>query len=276
MSDDRWPPPPGPDHSADPPGPLEPRRASEPMRLGTIIERAFAIHRGAIGTFALIALVSALPLAVLGTLYQLGSRPSDTSLRQSLALLVYASAALLLIQPTASGTAVATLDALHGRRPDASRALRAVGERIGPLFLVAVGFAVGVALGGAAFLIPGLVLCVIWLFAPLVVVTERRGPGASFRRSAELVRGRFWATIGTWIVLVLVFGALGLVATIPTEMIAAGLADGDRAVVLANALALIPGVLVLPLAHIALALLYAERARQADGTWPAPERDAPA
>ena len=267
MTDDRWPPPPPPDE------PPDPSRPAEPMPLGAIIQRAFSIHRTAIGTFALIALVSAVPLAVLGTLYQLGSEPSDTSLRQSLALLVYASAALLLVQPTASGTAVATIDALHGRRPDASRALRAVGERIGPLFLVAAGFAVGVALGGAAFLIPGLVLCVIWLFAPLVVVTEDRGAAASFRRSVDLVRGRFWATAGTWIALFLVFGALGLAATLPTEWIAAAVADGGRAVVLANALALIPGILVLPLAHISLALLYAERARQADGRWPAPERD---
>jgi len=59
----------------------------------------------------------------------------------------------------------------------------------GELFLVSlVPAALLVAVGSAAFVLPGLVLCVLFIFVPHVVLFEKRGGRAALLRSIELVR----------------------------------------------------------------------------------------
>jgi hypothetical protein len=62
----------------------------------------------------------------------------------------------------------------------------------GPLIAIDVIYVVLVGLGAVVFLIPG-ILAFVWLgLAAPVVEIEHRGIRAAFRRSVELVRGRFF------------------------------------------------------------------------------------
>src|SRR4051794_28383432 len=67
---------------------------------------------------------------------------------------------------------------------------------VGPvlLTLVVVAFlaGVGVAIGFALIVVPGLFLMTIWAVTAPVVVIERAGVIGAFRRSQELVRGHGW------------------------------------------------------------------------------------
>jgi hypothetical protein len=72
--------------------------------------------------------------------------------------------------------------------------LRDVARKIkyGRLIAIDLVFVVLVAAGLALFFVPGVLAFVYLGLAAPVIEIERRGVGASLRRSYELVRGRFW------------------------------------------------------------------------------------
>ena len=62
--------------------------------------------------------------------------------------------------------------------------------------IVAVLASVLISIGGAALVIPGLIIAVyLWVIIPVAVV-ERPGLFGSFSRSAQLVRGNWWRVLG--------------------------------------------------------------------------------
>lgn len=68
----------------------------------------------------------------------------------------------------------------------------------GRLIAIDLVFSLVVAIGIVALIVPGLVLSTWYALAPVVAKLEDRGVRASFRRSRELVRGRFWTAL--WVV----------------------------------------------------------------------------
>jgi hypothetical protein len=99
---------------------------------------------------------------------------------------------------------IVAADRAGGRRPPMLQMLRRAAPRATAL-VVASAVAVTLPLAATGLLVvPGLWLLTRWsLFAP-VIVHERLAPMASLRRSAELVRGAFWAVAASVTVSVLV------------------------------------------------------------------------
>lgn len=119
-------------------------------------------------------------------------------------------------------------DLQSGRRDHSiGRLLRSVEPVLLPLMAVSVLFAIGVAIGFVLFIIPGLILLVLWCVAAPVTVLERPGVFAAFRRSRELVRGNGWNVFG---VIVLVFLAV-LVVSFAVGAATSSLSSVPRAVV---------------------------------------------
>jgi len=85
------------------------------------------------------------------------------------------------------------------------------------LLAVSVLFGFGVAIGFVLFVIPGLILLVMWSVVAPVTVLERPGVFAAFGRSRELVRGNGWAIFGVivlvWVTVIAVSVAVGLAST---------------------------------------------------------------
>lgn len=78
-----------------------------------------------------------------------------------------------------------------------------------PLFIVDLFYTVVVALGLVLLLLPGIWLATRFAFAPWLVLVEKTSAYAAMGRSAELVKGHWWAVFGR----LFVVGLTGFAAT---------------------------------------------------------------
>ncbi len=138
-------------------------------------------------------------------------------LREKLALLIQGLLLFGLAFPVACGAlAIATADTQGGAAlpnpGDVWPVLLARGE----LFLVSlIPAALLVAVGNALFVLPGLVLSVLFVFVPHVVLFEKRGGRPALSRSIELVRNDAVRVALAF----LSFALLGFVAATLTELV---------------------------------------------------------
>lgn len=92
--------------------------------------------------------------------------------------------------------------------------LKRVRPRIWAIAGASILAALGVMLGLALLIVPGLILLTWWSVILPVIVLERRGVLESFGRSRELVRGHGWSVFGVIVKTVLVLLAVGIVVAI--------------------------------------------------------------
>jgi len=92
--------------------------------------------------------------------------------------------------------------------------LKRVRPRIWAIAGASILAALGVMLGLALLIVPGLILLTWWSVILPVIVLERRGVLESFGRSRELVRGHGWSVFGVIVKTVLVLLAVGIVVGI--------------------------------------------------------------
>jgi hypothetical protein len=88
-------------------------------------------------------------------------------------------------------------EASAGRSETASDAVRFALGRYGSLLWVSILYTVFLLAGGAALILPGIYLLVAFAVALPAFACEGERGGAALRRSRDLVRGRWWATLGT-------------------------------------------------------------------------------
>jgi hypothetical protein len=154
-------------------------------------------------------------------------------------------------------------DVQDGRRDASVEDLfRSVTGVVVPLILVGLLAGLGIALGLALLIVPGLFLLTIWAVVAPVVVLERPGVIEAFGRSRELVRGNGWQV---FFVIVVFFVILLVVSAILGGI---GAALGDVGSVIAD---IVGSVLAAPLVALAAAVLYFQL-RGARGETAAPER----
>jgi hypothetical protein len=101
-------------------------------------------------------------------------------------------------------------------RPDLSlqETFARVWPRVWTLLGAGLLAVLGIAVGLALLIVPGLVLLTWWSVISPVIVLERRGAIESFGRSRELVRGRGWSVFAVVILTVLISFAIGIVVSI--------------------------------------------------------------
>jgi hypothetical protein len=105
-----------------------------------------------------------------------------------------------------------------------------------------------ITFGLILFIIPGLALITIWSVIVPVIVLERSGALASFGRSQQLVRGRFWNVFGTLFLLFLIQFIVNFVL---------GVIFSFMPLVLGHFLgSVISGTLVAPFIAVVVTLMY--------------------
>ena len=113
-------------------------------------------------------------------------------------------------------------DVEDGRRdhsvPELFRSVEPVFWR---LLVVSLLFGIGVGIGFLVFVIPGLVLVVMWAVVAPVTVLERPGIFAAFGRSRELVRGNGWSVFGVLVVVFVAVVAISIVAGLASKSLGA-------------------------------------------------------
>jgi hypothetical protein len=94
----------------------------------------------------------------------------------------------------ASITALAQV--YQGIQPDWRSSLRAGLRRFLPLTVATIVVYLVAGIGLLFCILPGVALWTMWSVSPAALVTEQKGPIAAMSRSWQLVKGRFWPTLG--------------------------------------------------------------------------------
>jgi hypothetical protein len=159
-------------------------------------------------------------------------------------------------------------DVQDGKRDSsAGQLLRAAAPVLGQLILVGIVASIGIVIGFALIIVPGLILITIWsVFVPVIVL--ERAPGlSSLSRSRELVRGNAWQVFGVLFVLYVLVGILTAVLDGAASSASTGVGIVVRVVV---------GVLTAPLGALAASVLYFDlRAASEAGATGPPSADSP-
>jgi hypothetical protein len=153
----------------------------QPISARNVVSRVWEIYRGQAAVLIGTALVLfGLEFIIVALL------PSA-----SIAIIVLFAALSILYQ----GMVVKLVQDLQEGRRDHSIGdlLRSAEPVLLPLIGVSILAGLGIAIGFVLFIIPGLILLVIWALVAPVTVLERPGVFAAFGRSRELVRGNGWA-----------------------------------------------------------------------------------
>ncbi|HET7444627.1 MAG TPA: hypothetical protein VFJ57_08215 [Solirubrobacterales bacterium] len=108
---------------------------------------------------------------------------------------------------------------------------------------------VGIGIGTALLILPGLFLLTIWAVIAPVIVIEGSGVLDSFARSQELVRGNGWPVF--WVVIIVFL--ISVIGSLLFGQIAAAVADGPLVRIVFSALA---ATITAPINAIAAGVLY--------------------
>jgi hypothetical protein len=101
-----------------------------------------------------------------------------------------------------------------GRAEAPADAFRYAFRRIGPLLWLSILYGVLIVAGGILLVIPGVYLAVAFAVAiPVLVVEDLRG-GIALKRSRQLIKGRWWATLGALLPAGLITGILAITLTL--------------------------------------------------------------
>lgn len=148
-----------------------------------------------------------------------------------------------------------------GWRPSAEFAR----PRVAAVLWVAIIGAIGVTLGLIALIVPGVWLAISWSVAIPVLLFEGLGPTRALGRSFQLVRGRWWATLGILAVAWLISNiASGLVQSAFDALMSTSLGDHVFPAAVIDALGgTVAAAIALPLEAVAVTMLYYDlRARR--------------
>jgi hypothetical protein len=165
--------------------------AQSATKLWTVLVPAF----GAVQLIGVLMITSAVPAGSFvrgNTIYIAGT--SDAGLvRAGVVLLIL----IALVSVFASGVSLRMFAAAEaGESESASGAARFGFARYGSLLWLSLLFAVCIAAGSVLLILPGIYLVVAFSAAlPVLVIEDRRG-GKALTRARELVKGRWWATLG--------------------------------------------------------------------------------
>jgi hypothetical protein len=169
----------------------------------------------------------------------------------------------LVVAPLITAICVYSLRSMaQGGSPGAREAIVKGFEKFNPIFFAVLLAALGILVGFAALLLPGVYLFVRWYFVPQNVVIDRvEGPGA-LRASGRLVEGFWWHTFG----LVLLVNVLAIVVAIILAAPFTSAADSTDRALWAMAGEIVASSVVQPYGALFSTLLYFDlRARRRVG-----------
>jgi uncharacterized membrane protein len=191
------------------------------VSIGRILQRGFGtIGDNPVVTLGIALLFSALPSALITYASQQIRGPMVMALgyKGVIALaLVTMLLAIVFAMLTQGALVRATAAHAEGRRASFAESVMAGMTMIVPLFLLSLVIGFGVSLASIFFLIPGIILYVMWSVASPALVEERFGVSSAISRSNYLTKGARWRVFAIQLIMVamiyLVAGAVALIAS---------------------------------------------------------------
>ncbi len=125
-------------------------------------------------------------------------------------------------------------------------------EAFTPLFFAVVLATLGIAVGFALLVVPGIYLFVRWFFVPQTVVIDNARGWQALVRSGEVVQGSWWRTFGLVVL-------INLAAALPALLVAApfaSIADNTGDAIWALVGTILAGCVTAPIAALYSTFLY--------------------
>ena len=163
-----------------------------PLSLGELLDRSFFLYRK---NFMLFVGIIALPHLVLlafqlaGVVLQTEKGLLPGPIVSALWLLGTAVVSLGATAASQGATVIAVSHVHLGRPTSISEAFAGIKGRILYLALIMIGYWIGVGIGFALLIVPGIILALMWALTIPVAVLEDKGLRDSVSRSAELTKG---------------------------------------------------------------------------------------
>ena len=191
----------------------------ERVSIGRVFSRGFEVVGSNPGTvFGITFTFSLIPYLLLGWLENAPSTAGLSSAQQAglVFLGIVAVLAAIALGSVVQGALVyATLAYSRGEKASFGESLRIGLRFLLPLIALSILYSLGVALGTALLIVPGIIAYCMWAVAAPSLVAERTGVVGAFSRSRELTRGARWKVLGVLIVLMIaIMLASGLFAAI--------------------------------------------------------------
>lgn len=156
--------------------------------------------------------------------------------------------------------------ALYTKSPDGTVKSSEVWSKLANSFLPMIGggiiFGILFFIGFVLCIIPGIIVYVYLGFYAYVYINEDRGIIDSFYRSYEIVSSNWWITFGYGLVFFILITIGGVIFNIPAYLSAIGYAfqidllTSDVYTYIANFIASVGQVLLLPILYIAMGVMY--------------------
>jgi L-cystine uptake protein TcyP (sodium:dicarboxylate symporter family) len=189
-----------------------------PKGLGDILSTAFDLYRSNAAQLLQLVAVVVVPLSfiqavlVAGALDDLGEIDQTTGQVSGgffTSLLVLAGTGLIgwVIQQVLLGALTrGAAGSLIGRAVDVGASYRYALSRLGGLIILALLYAIIVAVGFILLIIPGIIFGVFLAVAMPAFIVERKSASEALSRSWNLVSGSFWHTLGVIVVAFILAG----------------------------------------------------------------------
>jgi hypothetical protein len=246
-----------------------------PLNLGETLDASIKIVRARWKTLAMVMVVIALPLEIANVViissttdvYQAGTTFSTTNTTKTtysdegayfagqVAILALTFLSYLLGTVACYRAVSATY---LNRETSARESLSYAASRLGATLWLTIVFVAGILAGFVAFIVPGIYLSIAWAVAYPVMLVEGAGGFAALRRSYQLTRGRWWATLGRLVVAYILVSVISTVAS-ALFIVPAGLLVDDTstgALILEHAASFVVSLLTTPFVAAVTTLVY--------------------
>ena len=177
-----------------------------PLAFGEILDTAFSVLRRNVWVFLAISVIpSAIGAAALGVLTAALPQQDGKITADDLNAVLGGGAVSLLIVLLTSQLATgalfkAVVDTYIGGTASIGEALRFALRRLPSMLWIALLTGFGLLFGFILLIIPGIILWAMWSLALPVLMSEDTRGTKALSRSAHLVKGRWWGTLGLMVV----------------------------------------------------------------------------
>jgi hypothetical protein len=170
------------------------------FRIGQVFSRSWSVFTGNFFTFVMVTGVASLP----ALLVPQPTPASPDNPFQNLGLTLFGSLLMIVLGTVAQAIVLyGAFQVMRGRPIDLAESARIGLRRFFPIVGLAICVSVVVGFGLVFFVVPGLIVYLMWLVATPVCVVEQLGPFASMGRSRELTKGHRWKLFGLSLLIVL-------------------------------------------------------------------------
>lgn len=188
------------------------RTSGRGFSIGAVLSRGFSIYFSNVMTFLPLSLIAYIPIwvaiAIMGDTAAAG--PEAFSGGFGIMLLAGLVAGYWLQAALVYGT-IATM---RGNAPGMGETFTRSLAALGGVLVLGIVMTVIIGLGTLLFIVPGIILSVMFFVAIPAAVVERGGVGASLTRSRELTAGHRWQLFALVLILGVLMVVVGMVVAI--------------------------------------------------------------